>query len=64
MGLSRRDFLAQLGGATLLPLFLPSLGQSQRRRFNVLFIAVDDLNRRLGCYGDKSAKTPNIDQLA
>jgi uncharacterized sulfatase len=56
--------LAQLGGATLLPLFLPSLSQSQRRRFNVLFIAVDDLNRRLGCYGDKLAKTPNIDRLA
>jgi len=64
MGLSRRDFLAQLGGATLLPLFLPSLGQSQRRRFNVLFIAVDDLNRRLGCYDDELAKTPNIDRLA
>jgi hypothetical protein len=39
MRLSRREFLAQLGGATLLPLFLPSLSQSQRRRFNVLFIA-------------------------
>jgi uncharacterized sulfatase len=64
MRLSRREFLAQLGGATLLPLFLPSLSQSQRRRFNVLFIAVDDLNRRLGCYGDKLAKTPNIDRLA
>ena len=64
MKLSRREFLAQLGGATLLPLFLPSLSQSQRRRFNVLFIAVDDLNRRLGCYGDKLAKTPNIDRLA
>lgn len=64
MKLSRREFLAQLGGATFLPLFLPSLSQSQRRRFNVLFIAVDDLNRRLGCYGDKLAKTPNIDRLA
>jgi iduronate 2-sulfatase len=64
MRLSRREFLAQLGGATLLPLFLPSLSQSQRRHFNVLFIAVDDLNRRLGCYGDKLAKTPNIDRLA
>jgi hypothetical protein len=27
MRLSRREFLAQLGGATLLPLFLPSLSQ-------------------------------------
>jgi iduronate 2-sulfatase len=31
---------------------------------NVLFICVDDLKPVLGCYGDKLAKTPNLDRLA
>lgn len=31
---------------------------------NVLLILVDDLKPALGCYGDKMAKTPNMDRLA
>ncbi len=31
---------------------------------NVIVIVADDLGKQLGCYGDKIAKTPNMDRLA
>src|SRR5918998_1078547 len=48
-----------------LSLVPAAIAQAQATaRPNVLFIAVDDLKPLLGCYGDKTARTPNIDRLA
>src|SRR3954468_9128529 len=41
---------------------LPSHAAAPRP--NVLFIAVDDMNNDLGCYGHPLVKSPNIDRLA
>jgi iduronate 2-sulfatase len=39
-------------------------GKEREQPINVLFFFVDDLRPNLGCYGDATAVTPNIDMLA
>ncbi len=51
-------------GAVLVFAGVPLEGRSATERPNVVLICVDDLKPTLGCYGDRFAKTPNIDQLA
>ena len=59
----RRNINIALLSVLVVPAFAQKAPEKQTRP-NVLFIAVDDLKPILGCYGDKLAKTPNIDKIA
>jgi iduronate 2-sulfatase len=48
----------------LFVLFLFSCSPKKTVRPNILFIAADDLNTDIGCYGINQVKTPNLDRLA
>jgi uncharacterized sulfatase len=52
---------AWIAGLALLAVGRPALAAE---RPNVLFIAADDLNNDLGCYGHPLVKTPHLDRLA
>ncbi|XP_076447053.1 iduronate 2-sulfatase-like isoform X1 [Babylonia areolata] len=45
-------------------LFIGAQAVDESSRPNVLFLVVDDLRPKLGCYGESNMVTPNIDQLA
>lgn len=54
-----------IGGMTLFnPGCSPAGEQKKTERPNIVWIVCEDLSPILGCYGDKLAKTPNIDKLA
>ena len=42
----------------------PGQKSKTNERPNIVWIVTEDMNPILGCYGDKFAKTPNIDKLA
>lgn len=60
---SRRGFLAAASLACAAPLGRLRAA-APKSGYNVLFIAVDDLRPDLGCYGNSTVASPNIDRLA
>lgn len=71
MKIDRRRFLKMMMSGAVVPSLtgagcarmLP--GMDQQKKYNVLFLALDDMNDWVGCLGGHpQAKTPNIDRLA
>jgi N-sulfoglucosamine sulfohydrolase len=55
-----------LGCALLLLALLPGVTSAEPRpkRPNILWIVAEDIGLHMGCYGNKSVHTPNLDRLA
>ncbi len=47
-----------------LPLFSASSPSTEDERPNIVWISVEDMSPWLGCYGDETVPTPNVDSLA
>lgn len=61
--MTRRSFLKIIAATTTLPA-MDALAKPASKRPNILWISCEDISSHLGCYGEKHAITPNIDQFA
>jgi membrane-anchored protein YejM (alkaline phosphatase superfamily) len=64
--MQRREFMKITGSVFLTGFVSKSFAATaQQSKPNILFILADDLGYGdLGCYGQETIKTPNIDKLA
>jgi arylsulfatase A-like enzyme len=67
--MERRDFLKSIGagaGAMALPGQMRPAGAeaAAEARPNVLWVCAEDMSPHMGCYGETTIETPNIDRLA
>lgn len=64
-GMSRRAFVRQCAaaGAAALP-FAGWAEEEKKERPNIVWLVSEDTGTLIGCFGDKVARTPNIDALA
>jgi len=53
-----------LPSLVVMSLAAAGVSAQEKPKLNVLFVAADDLNADLGCYGHPLVKSPNIDRLA
>ncbi|MHC5058364.1 MAG: sulfatase family protein, partial [Planctomycetota bacterium] len=64
---TRRDALRGIAAAGVAAALVPLAALTAlaaEKRPNILWISCEDISPHLGCYGDRFAKTPNLDQLA
>ena len=62
--MNRRDFLTCAGLGALSAGFLKPAKAASQKKPNILWICVEDMSAHMGCYGETTIKTPNIDRLA
>jgi arylsulfatase A-like enzyme len=58
------SLLSTIACSVALLLTVVNATAQDKPKLNVLYIVSDDLNNQLSCYGDKTVKSPRIDELA